>query len=53
LLWPLGLGHEHEPTARWWLERPVWIALPGLVLVALVSVFGRFETQGRRRSVQA
>jgi fucose 4-O-acetylase-like acetyltransferase len=50
LLWPLGLGHEHEPTARWWLERPVWIALPGLVLVALVSVFGRFESQGRRRT---
>ena len=48
-LWPLGYGKEGEPTARWWLERPVWIIVPGLVLVGLVALFGRFEAQGRRR----
>lgn len=48
-LWPLGLGQESEPTARWWLERPVWIVAPGVVLLGLVALFARFETQGRRR----
>ena len=52
-LWPLGFGQEDEPTARWWLERPLWIAVPGLVLVGLVMVFGRFERQGRRRDAPA
>lgn len=47
-LWPLGFGQEHEPTARWWLERPLWIAAPGAVLVGLILLFGRFEQQGRR-----
>jgi len=50
VLWPLGFGQEHEPTARWWLERPLWIAVPGAFLAALIALFGRFETQGRRRS---
>jgi fucose 4-O-acetylase-like acetyltransferase len=48
-LWPLGFGREAEPTARWWWERPLWIVVPGLVLLVLVAVFGRFEAQGRRR----
>jgi len=48
LLWPLGFGQEHEPTARWWLERPLWIAGPGVLLVALIALLGRFETQRRR-----
>ncbi len=50
LLWPLGFGQEHEPTARWWLERPLWIAVPGAILAGLIALFGRFENQGRRRS---
>ncbi|HEV8624537.1 MAG TPA: acyltransferase [Acidimicrobiia bacterium] len=50
LLWPLGFGHEHEPTARWWLERPIWIAVPGALLVGLIALFGRFEAQGHRRA---
>lgn len=49
LLWPLGFGHEHTPTLRWWGERLVWIPAAGVILVGLVAVFGRFETQGRRR----
>ena len=47
-LWPLGFGQEAEPTARWWLERPLWILVPGLVLAGLVALFGRFEARGRR-----
>jgi hypothetical protein len=27
----------------------VWIAVPGLLLAALVATFGRFETRRRRR----
>ncbi len=42
-LWPLGFGHQHDSTARWWLERPLWEALPALVLFILVAIFGRFE----------
>lgn len=49
LLWPLGFGQETEPTARWWLERPVWIVVPGVILAGLVAIFGRFERQGHRR----
>jgi acyltransferase-like protein len=43
LLWPLGFGHETDSTARWWLERVVWLAMPGVILLALVAIFGRFE----------
>ncbi len=48
VLWPLGLGQETSPTARWWLERPVWIAVPGVFLAVIVAIFGRFEAAGRR-----
>jgi fucose 4-O-acetylase-like acetyltransferase len=43
LLWPLGLGREHDSTPAWWLQRVVWIAVPAAILVGLVAVFGRFE----------
>ena len=46
LLYPVGLGHETEPTLRWWLERPVWVLAPLLVLAPLVAVFRRFERPG-------
>jgi hypothetical protein len=49
LLWPLGLGQQAEPTGRWWLERLLWLGVPGVILAGLVAIFGRFETQGRRR----
>ena len=48
LLWPLGFGQETEPTARWWLERAIWILVPGAVLAGLVAMFGPIE-RGRRR----
>ena len=48
VLWPLGFGRETEPTARWWLERPLWIAAPAVLLAGLVALFGRIE-RGRPR----
>ena len=46
LLWPLGFGQETDSTPRWWLERPVWIVVPALILLGLVAIFGRFERSG-------
>ncbi len=43
LLWPLGFGREQDSTARWWLERPLWQLVPGVFLIGLIAVFGRFE----------
>jgi fucose 4-O-acetylase-like acetyltransferase len=42
-LWPLGFGREHDSSARWWAERPLWILAPGLILLGLIALFGRFE----------
>ncbi len=47
VLWPLGIGHEQDSTATWWLLRPVFIALSTAVLAGIVALVGRFE---RRRS---
>ena len=44
VLWPLGLAHQPDTTARWWFERLRWIVgLSGLFLLGLIAVFGRFE----------
>jgi hypothetical protein len=43
LLWPLGLLHQHDSTAAWWLERPLVYAVASALLVGLIAVFGRFE----------
>jgi hypothetical protein len=48
VLWPLGFGREAGGTARWWLERPLWIGASGLILAGLVVVFSRFERPRRR-----
>jgi Acyltransferase family len=42
-LLPLGLGHQHDSTAGWWLERPLWIGMSAVYLAVLVAIFGRFE----------
>jgi hypothetical protein len=42
-LWPLGLGHQADSTARWWAERPVWEAVPAAILAVMVLAVGRFE----------
>jgi hypothetical protein len=40
-----GLGFELPATtsATWWLLRPVWLVLPGIVLAGLVGMFARLE----------
>jgi hypothetical protein len=43
VLWPAGLGRETDSTARWWIERPIWIATSAVFLIGLVAIFGRFE----------
>jgi fucose 4-O-acetylase-like acetyltransferase len=43
LLWPLGFGQTDATELRWWLERPIWIAVPGAILLGLIVVLGRFE----------
>lgn len=32
-----------DTSTTWWLLRPVWLVLPGLVLAGLLAVFARFE----------
>lgn len=43
----LGLDLGDEATASWWMTRPLWLVLPGVVLVGLVAMFKRVEL-GRR-----
>ena len=39
--WGLGI----EPlSADWWLSRPIWFLVVGLVTIGMVAVFGRFES---------
>ncbi len=47
-LWPLGFGQQHDSTAGWWLERPLWIGLSAVYLAGLVAIFGRFERPRER-----
>ncbi|MBW3595583.1 MAG: acyltransferase [Actinobacteria bacterium] len=47
LLHPLGLGRPTDSTLSWWLQRPVWLLAPALVLVPFVVMFGRFERDSR------
>jgi hypothetical protein len=49
VLWPLGLGQQGDATAGWWLERPLWVAVPAAFLVGFVAVFARFERFPRSR----
>jgi hypothetical protein len=49
-LWPLGLGHERDSTASWWLLRPVFIGLSALVLAGIVALVGQFERPPARRA---
>ena len=52
-LWPLGFGRQQDSTARWWIERPVWVLVPGLILAVIVALVGRFERPpaGSRRTL--
>ena len=42
-----GFTLADEPTAGWWLTRPVWVLGPGVLLAGLLTVVAR---AGRRRS---
>jgi hypothetical protein len=44
---PIGLARSARINAGWWLQRPLWIAVPFLILFALIAVFGRFERAPR------
>ncbi len=46
LLYPLGFGHQTTSTLFFWLERPVWIVAPAILLVILLGIFARFERPG-------
>ena len=43
VLWPMGVGHQQDSTAAWWLLRPVFIGLSTHVLAGIVALVGRFE----------
>jgi hypothetical protein len=43
-----GLEPLPGRTAAWWLQRPLWLVVPGIVLAVLVAVFARFELPRRR-----
>ncbi len=38
-----GFGRNMMDLSRFWAERPLWILIPGIILVMLVIVFQRFE----------
>lgn len=38
-----GIDLGDEATAGWWLGRPLWVVLPGLVLAGLVAAFRGVE----------
>jgi hypothetical protein len=38
-----GVRLGDEPTASWWLTRPLWVVGPALVLAALMAVVARVE----------
>ncbi|HET7722129.1 MAG TPA: acyltransferase family protein, partial [Acidimicrobiales bacterium] len=39
----LGITLGDEATASWWIVRPAWVVLPGVVLAGLVRVFRSME----------
>ena len=46
-LWPLGIGHEHASTLRYWLEKLIEVGVSGAYLFVLVAIFGRFARPRR------
>jgi surface polysaccharide O-acyltransferase-like enzyme len=39
----IGLPLHSEPTAMWWVQRPLWLLAPGVALIGLVALFARAE----------
>jgi fucose 4-O-acetylase-like acetyltransferase len=42
-----GLDMLTRPTTAWWLQRPVWFVLPGLVLAGFVTAFSGIEQHAK------
>jgi peptidoglycan/LPS O-acetylase OafA/YrhL len=40
-----GLPIYSAPTVEWWVQRPLWLLIPGILLALLVAVFARAETR--------
>jgi hypothetical protein len=38
-----------QPTAAWWLQRPLWLLAPAIVLAPLVRTFARIESGRQAR----
>ena len=53
MLRPLGFDDQTDTTASWWLERPLWLLVPALILAVFVLVFGRYERPSRADRVPA
>ncbi|MGQ9818115.1 MAG: acyltransferase family protein [bacterium] len=50
LLYPIGLGHHATDNILiWWLEKPVWVVIPSIILLFFIKAFGRFEQSGIKR----
>lgn len=45
----LGFEPIAEATLAWWLQRPVWLIAPAMILAVLVAIFAPFELWSRRR----
>jgi fucose 4-O-acetylase-like acetyltransferase len=50
LLALVGFAGSQPGTARWWLERPIWLFGPAVVLGILILLFSRFERPSLRAS---
>ncbi len=45
LLYHVGIGHYTlDNIGTWWIERPLWIIAPTIVLLGFVRIFGRLES---------
>ena len=49
-LYLLGWARTPPGTLIWWLERPVWIIVPGMLLAVFVKIFARFEIMAKAKS---
>jgi hypothetical protein len=45
-----GFTLSSEPTAAWWLTRPVWVVGPGLLLAGLLALIAGSRLPVRRRT---
>lgn len=48
-----GFTLVDQPTAAWWLARPLWLVGPGLVLATIVTILARGEAAKNRPSRHA